>query len=92
MWATLPLSCADHWVLTHWRRSVISRLHFYSSDELYSRNEHVVQGGGAAAGPASDGALAGLAGQSHLLNWADKTFGQGLSSLTKGDSLLLVRS
>ena len=29
--------------------------------------------------------LAGLAGQSHLLNWADKTFGQGLTSLTKGD-------
>jgi len=37
-------------------------------------------GGGGAAG----GALAGLAGQSHLLSWADKTFGQGLSSLTKG--------
>ena len=30
-------------------------------------------------------ALAGLAGQSHLLNWADKTFGQGLTSLTKGN-------
>ena len=28
--------------------------------------------------------LAGLAGQNHLLTWADKTFGQGLSSLTKG--------
>ena len=44
-------------------------------------------GAGAADGagaPASSSALAGLAGQSHLLNWADKTFGQGLSSLTKG--------
>ena len=41
----------------------------------------------AAAGEAAGGgggALAGLAGQSHLLSWADKTFGQGLSSLTKG--------
>lgn len=47
----------------------------------------MLQGGAAAAGPAGDGALAGLAGQSHLLNWADKTFGQGLSSLTKGDHL-----
>ncbi|KAK9915015.1 hypothetical protein WJX75_003656 [Coccomyxa subellipsoidea] len=47
-------------------------------------------GGGAAAGPAGDGALAGLAGQSHLLNWADKTFGQGLSSLTKGVKVLLA--
>lgn len=30
--------------------------------------------------------LAGTLGssQSHILNWADKTFGQGLSSLTKG--------
>ena len=33
--------------------------------------------------------LAGLAGQSHLLNWADKTFGQGLTSLTKGDGSAL---
>jgi len=47
-------------------------------------------GGGGADGPAgggggaAGGALAGLAGQSHLLSWADKTFGQGLSSLTKG--------
>ena len=32
----------------------------------------------------SSSTLAGLAGQSHLLNWADKTFGQGLTSLTKG--------
>jgi hypothetical protein len=50
-------------------------------------------GRGAAATPAStggDGALAGLAGQSHLLNWADKTFGQGLSSLTKGVKVLLA--
>ena len=37
-----------------------------------------------AAFPAGPSALAGLAGQSHLLNWADKTFGQGLTSLTKG--------
>ena len=37
-----------------------------------------------AAPPAGPSALAGLAGQSHLLNWADKTFGQGLTSLTKG--------
>ena len=37
-----------------------------------------------AASPAGPSALAGLAGQSHLLNWADKTFGQGLTSLTKG--------
>jgi hypothetical protein len=29
----------------------------------------------------------GLASQSHLLNWADKTFGQGLTSLTKGAPL-----
>ena len=36
-----------------------------------------------AAGPSG---LAGLAGQSHLLNWADKTFGQGLTSLTKGET------
>lgn len=34
-------------------------------------------------------ALAGLAGQSHLLNWADKTFGQGLTSLTKGNASAL---
>ncbi len=53
----------------------------------------LLQGAGAAAGPvsgAADGALAGLAGQSHLLNWADKTFGQGLSSLTKGAPVPLL--
>ncbi|EIE26993.1 SM/Sec1-family protein [Coccomyxa subellipsoidea C-169] len=47
-------------------------------------------GGATATGAAGDGALAGLAGQSHLLNWADKTFGQGLSSLTKGVKVLLA--
>lgn len=45
---------------------------------------------GAGAAASSGGALAGLAGQSHLLNWADKTFGQGLSSLTKGVKVLLA--
>lgn len=49
-----------------------------------------VPGAAAAAGPSS--ALAGLAGQSHLLSWANNTFGQGLSSLTKGDSGLALKS
>ena len=45
------------------------------------------RGDAPAAPSAGPSALAGLAGQSHLLNWADKTFGQGLTSLTKGESL-----
>lgn len=44
------------------------------------------RGDAPAASPAGPSALAGLAGQSHLLNWADKTFGQGLTSLTKGET------
>ena len=44
------------------------------------------RGDAPAAPSAGPSALAGLAGQSHLLNWADKTFGQGLTSLTKGES------
>ena len=50
---------------------------------LMGRAEGGPGGPPAASGPSS--ALAGLAGQSHLLNWADKTFGQGLTSLTKGE-------
>lgn len=53
----------------------------------------VVQGKAAASASLADGSQApglvgslghSLASQSHLLNWADKTFGQGLTSLTKG--------
>ncbi|KAK9829342.1 hypothetical protein WJX72_005270 [[Myrmecia] bisecta] len=47
---------------------------------------------GKLASAASEQSLPGLAtvSQSHLLNWADKTFGQGLSSLTKGVKNLLA--
>eukprot|EP00955_Chlamydomonas_euryale_P088602 364397-Chlamydomonas_euryale.AAC.9 len=41
----------------------------------------------AAAAAGVDGGL--LASQGHLLDWADKTFGQGLSSVTKGMKSLL---
>ena len=30
------------------------------------------------------GAASGLGSQSHLLSWADRTFGQGLTTITKG--------
>jgi hypothetical protein len=52
-----------------------------------------LQGKAAASASVADGSQApglvgslghSLASQSHLLNWADKTFGQGLTSLTKG--------
>lgn len=47
-----------------------------------------------AAGPAAGGSAlsnlaAGVGGGSHLLSWADKTFGQGLGALTKGVRLRL---
>ena len=44
-----------------------------------------------AAAPTSS-ALSNLAGGggSHLFNWADKTFGQGLTSLTKGSTQSLL--
>jgi len=44
----------------------------------------------AAAAAGVDGGL--LASQGHLLDWADKTFGQGLSSVTKGMKSLLSGS
>ena len=43
----------------------------------------------AAAAASSDG-LAGLASQTNLLDWADKTFGQGLSHVTKSVKTLLA--
>ena len=50
--------------------------------------------GGGVRGSASSIALDGLAmhagsalgSQSHLLSWADRTFGQGLTTITKGKS------
>ena len=44
-----------------------------------------VRGSGSSA--ALDGlAATGLGQQSHLLSWADRTFGQGLTTITKGES------
>eukprot|EP00798_Chlamydomonas_sp_ICE-L_P019994 gene19994-26707_t len=42
-----------------------------------------------AGGPQTQEGLAGLASQSNILDWADKTFGQGLSTVTKGMKTLL---
>lgn len=41
---------------------------------------------------ASQDGLAGLASQSNILDWADKAFGQGLSTVTKGVKSLLAGS
>lgn len=38
---------------------------------------------GGGDGSASSSALSALTSQAHLLDWADKTFGQGLSTVTK---------
>lgn len=48
-----------------------------------------VHAGGGVRGSASQAALdglgaSGLGSQSHLLSWADRTFGQGLTTITKG--------
>lgn len=52
--------------------------------------------GGGVRGSASQaaldglGAASGLGSQSHLLSWADRTFGQGLTTITKGVKNLLA--
>ncbi|KAL3137459.1 hypothetical protein ABBQ38_004749 [Trebouxia sp. C0009 RCD-2024] len=51
--------------------------------------------GGGVRGSASQAALdglgaSGLGSQSHLLSWADRTFGQGLTTITKGVKNLLA--
>lgn len=46
---------------------------------------------GSGSGAALDGlAATGLGQQSHLLSWADRTFGQGLTTITKGVKNLLA--
>ena len=65
-----------------------------SHTELHARlpeGVHCVSAGGGVRASASSVALDGLAGaglgpQSHLLSWADRTFGQGLTTITKGQT------
>jgi hypothetical protein len=45
--------------------------------------------GGQGGGGGDGGALSALTSQAHLLDWADKTFGQGISQVTKSVKTLL---